>query len=360
VESYNLKAIAVVTDLSHGFQQYSDPPSGSPFVAYYHVASAAAMVDSQWANYVDTQWTHTVFDEVGTSTSCPSCPAMNSAMNLAHIFYPDHHFHYTEMVVDMNTNASNWMNNTYNLHWVPTAYFDGGYSVMIGASGGYGAIAAANLSAGSRHCIQLGLTLSLTETSKGEYELVVACAENQFPDVASTPTGETAPAVDEEYLYTTQATDPDGNDVYIKLDVSGTETGWYGPYASGAPADIPYTFTVAGTYYIKAKAKDKFEFESDWSDSLVVEATDFVCDCEPGNANGDELTNIFDVTYVISFLYKGGPEPTPYPICSGDPNGMGCTCNIFDVTYLISFLYKSGPAPVTCEDWLAACGMPLR
>jgi hypothetical protein len=84
------------------------------------------------------------------------------------------------------------------------------------------------------------------------------------------------------------------------------------------------------------------------------------CDCEPGNANGDDLINIFDVTYLISFLYKDGPAPVPYAICSGDPNGLGCTCNIFDVTYLISFLYKEGPAPVTCEEWLAACGPPLR
>jgi len=85
-----------------------------------------------------------------------------------------------------------------------------------------------------------------------------------------------------------------------------------------------------------------------------------VCDCEPGNANGDATINIFDVTYVISYLYKSGPAPLPYEICNGDPNGLGCTCNIFDVTYLISFLYKSGPDPVTCDDWLAACGPPLR
>ncbi len=84
------------------------------------------------------------------------------------------------------------------------------------------------------------------------------------------------------------------------------------------------------------------------------------CDCEPGNANGDAPTNIFDVTFLISYLYKGGPAPTPYPICSGDPNGLGCVCNIFDITYLISFLYKGGPAPVDCDTWLATCGPPLR
>jgi hypothetical protein len=83
------------------------------------------------------------------------------------------------------------------------------------------------------------------------------------------------------------------------------------------------------------------------------------CDCGPGNSNGDAFTNIFDVTYMISFLYKGGPDPTPYPLCSGDPN-CDCTANIFDITYLISFLYKGGSPPCTCEDWLISCGPPLR
>jgi hypothetical protein len=83
------------------------------------------------------------------------------------------------------------------------------------------------------------------------------------------------------------------------------------------------------------------------------------CDCDPGNANGDALTNIFDITYLISYLYKGGSVPTPYAICSGDPN-CDCLVNIFDITYLISYLYKSGPPPCDCPSWLSACGPPLR
>jgi hypothetical protein len=83
------------------------------------------------------------------------------------------------------------------------------------------------------------------------------------------------------------------------------------------------------------------------------------CDCQPGNANGDATINIFDITYIISYLYLGGSAPVPYELCSGDPN-KDCTCNIFDITYIISSLYLSGPPPATCEEWLAACGQPLR
>ena len=83
------------------------------------------------------------------------------------------------------------------------------------------------------------------------------------------------------------------------------------------------------------------------------------CDCEPGNVNGDATINIFDITYTISYLYMGGPAPIPYELCNGDPN-KDCTCNIFDITYTISFLYLGGPPPCPCEEWLAACGPPLR
>jgi len=83
------------------------------------------------------------------------------------------------------------------------------------------------------------------------------------------------------------------------------------------------------------------------------------CDCEPGEANGDGTYNIFDLTYLITYLYLSGPAPIPYELCSCDAN-CDCTCNIFDITYLIDWLYRIGPAPCTCQQWLSACGSPLR
>jgi hypothetical protein len=83
------------------------------------------------------------------------------------------------------------------------------------------------------------------------------------------------------------------------------------------------------------------------------------CDCMPGDANGNTIINILDITYLISYVYKSGPAPTPYALCSGDPTG-NCIINILDITYLISYIYKGGPLPVTCEQWLGDCGPPLR
>ena len=64
----------------------------------------------------------------------------------------------------------------------------------------------------------------------------------------------------------------------------------------------------------------------------------FIC----GDSNGDEMVNIFDVTFMISALYLGGAQPDP--VEAADVNGDGAF-NIFDITYLISFLYKNGPVP---------------
>jgi hypothetical protein len=66
-----------------------------------------------------------------------------------------------------------------------------------------------------------------------------------------------------------------------------------------------------------------------------------------GDANGDWQVNIFDITFIITYLYLDGPAPGQ--LIMGDVNG-DCVINIFDITYLIAHLYLDGPAPqVGCE-----------
>jgi len=62
-----------------------------------------------------------------------------------------------------------------------------------------------------------------------------------------------------------------------------------------------------------------------------------------GDADHTCSISILDVTYLINYIYKGGPEPNPPE--AGDPNGDGNT-NILDITYLINFMYKGGSPPV--------------
>ena len=62
-----------------------------------------------------------------------------------------------------------------------------------------------------------------------------------------------------------------------------------------------------------------------------------------GDADGSGALNLLDVTYLINFLYKGGPAPDP--MAAGDADGDG-NLNILDTTRLIRYLYQDGEAPV--------------
>jgi len=61
-----------------------------------------------------------------------------------------------------------------------------------------------------------------------------------------------------------------------------------------------------------------------------------------GDINDDGNINILDITYMINYLYKDGPEPPSSEAADVDNSG---TLNILDVTYLVNYLYKSGPDP---------------
>ena len=61
-----------------------------------------------------------------------------------------------------------------------------------------------------------------------------------------------------------------------------------------------------------------------------------------GDANLDGLVNIFDISFIINYLYISGPPPV-YPDMI-DVNSDG-NINIFDIVYLIQYLYLNGAEP---------------
>jgi hypothetical protein len=67
----------------------------------------------------------------------------------------------------------------------------------------------------------------------------------------------------------------------------------------------------------------------------------FVC----GDADGNGIIQIFDISFMVAYLYLDGPAPERPEAanCDGRPE-----LNIFDITYLVYYLYLDGPAPV-CE-----------
>jgi hypothetical protein len=65
---------------------------------------------------------------------------------------------------------------------------------------------------------------------------------------------------------------------------------------------------------------------------------EFLC----GDPNCDLMLNILDVVYLINYLYKMGPGPSPPEAADVNEDTL---LNILDVVHLINFLYKNGPVP---------------
>jgi hypothetical protein len=74
--------------------------------------------------------------------------------------------------------------------------------------------------------------------------------------------------------------------------------------------------------------------------TLTAAMTNYDC----GDVNRDGGINILDITFLINYIYKGGPPPV-YPHLA-DVNNSG-EINILDITYLINYVYKGGAVP-TC------------
>jgi hypothetical protein len=334
IDSTNLLAIAIIKDMSHGYTAYSDTGGlpNYPFTAYYTDACASATIDEVIPNVVNDNWTHSVFAEVGTASWCPSCPTMNTNMHLINEFY-DFPFNYCEMVEDLNGDANTRMSTQFNLHWLPTTYYDDGYEVVVGGHG-IGTIAAMIDQCGQRATTSWGLTLTFHSTGKGTYGGDLSLRQNTAPSAPGEPTGVIEGATGIEYEYSCPAaTDPEYDALTYVFSFDTAQV------SNPDPQSVTYSWPEAGTFDVRAKAVDRYGFEGDWSAPLSVLIHSYI----PGDANGDKTVNIFDVTFIISFLYLDGPEPDPYD--AGNANGSGLI-NIFDATYLISFLYLDGPAPV--------------
>jgi len=82
-------------------------------------------------------------------------------------------------------------------------------------------------------------------------------------------------------------------------------------------------------------------FISNHDEIKCVVSTGGCCDL-PGDCNNDGAVNIGDAVYLITYIFKNGPEPPC--LDEGDPN-KDAAINIGDAVYLITYIFKNGPAP---------------
>jgi hypothetical protein len=129
---------------------------------------------------------------------------------------------------------------------------------------------------------------------------------------------------DINYEYTFVSTDPNEYSLYYYIDWDDGEVEeWIGPFDSGEVVTINHTWADYGTYMIKAKAKDRFDIESDWSDPYKIEIKNDPPSAPTidGPAKGSS-----GETYSYTFIsYDSDGENVSYYIDWGDDTNTGWT-----------------------------------
>jgi hypothetical protein len=69
-----------------------------------------------------------------------------------------------------------------------------------------------------------------------------------------------------------------------------------------------------------------------------------------GNVNFDGLdaVDISDLTYLVDYLFGGGPPPPCINEANLDGSPEADPVNISDLTYMVEYLFAGGPSPVAC------------
>ncbi len=60
--------------------------------------------------------------------------------------------------------------------------------------------------------------------------------------------------------------------------------------------------------------------------------------------NNGELQGILELTYLVDFIFRGGPAPENE--LAADVDGSGGMADILDLTYMVDFVFRDGPPPV--------------
>ena len=98
--------------------------------------------------------------------------------------------------------------------------------------------------------------------------------DNQPPETPQQPSGPTEGEVGIEYTYSTNSTDPDGDQIYYNFSWDDGEfSGWLGPYDSGQTVEASHIWTEKGSYDVTVQAKDTLNATSYWSEPLTVQIT---------------------------------------------------------------------------------------
>jgi len=127
------------------------------------------------------------------------------------------------------------------------------------------------------HGAQSGFSSALTIDVSGA---------NSPPNSPSTPSGPSSGGVGVSYSYSSDTTDPDGDQVKYYFDWDDGPGDWTSLVASGSSGSASHSWGSTGTYDVKVKSQDEHGAESGWSSTYTVTITSNAPPDKPDTPSG--------------------------------------------------------------------------
>jgi len=145
--------------------------------------------------------------------------------------------------------------------------------------------------------------------------LAVTITTNRPPNTPAIPSGPSTAPKDSGCFFTSITTDPDGDGVSYRFSWGNGDTSeWGGWTQSGAPGGAMYAYPSAGTFQVRAQARDANEARSGWSNPLSVTITG-------GPPLSLQLSAATDSTITLSWTAPTQGTPTGYNVYFKDVAG---------------------------------------
>lgn len=261
----------------------------------------------------------------------------------------DYPFLYAALVGDSNIKAWDRLTFFYNFAGYPAIFFDGGYRQFTSGLPTDADFRDRIEQSGARPTPSVGLITSIVWQGNGVAEISVRVCNNapanEPPYAPTIPTGPPQAEPNLAIEFETGSYEPESDELYYQWDWDNGEfSGWIGPYSVGDPCLLSHTWTDTGAVEIRVQSKDSWGALSDWSAPKSVHIS-YGCCLLRGNTNGQSGIDVADLTFIVEYLFGGGPAPG----CSeeGDVNASG-SIDVADLTFLVEYLFGGGPPPPAC------------